>query len=213
MGNTLAISSGAVIVVKLDNDVAMPGTELKGTVYLEVFKDSITADSLDIQFVGEEQTKVTYKQGKDEHSVQDKHVFFSVDCNLFSFTNGTCKKGKYEYPFSLNISKGIPSTFNYIPTFAENYFLVRYFIKSRLHRHGILTFDVKTNREIMMCDSPFDIIKTPIYMPPNNYDVYFVCCFKQGSMTIGLSANSSDIVENDKLEVIRLLLLLLILLI
>ena len=83
MGNT----SGAVIVVHLDNDIATPGTTMTGTVYLEVFKDSISADYLDVQFNGKEFSKVVYDK-KHNYSKYDEHTFFNVSCKLFTFPNG-----------------------------------------------------------------------------------------------------------------------------
>jgi len=79
--------SGAVIVVHLDNDIAIPGTTMTGTVYLEVFKDSISADYLDVQFNGKEFSKVVY-DANNNYSKYDEYTFFNVSCNLFTFPNG-----------------------------------------------------------------------------------------------------------------------------
>ena len=134
MGNTSAISKGAVIIVHLDNDnIATPGSSLTGTVYLEVFKESISADFLDIQFNGKEFSKATVKQGKNHYAYYDEHVFFNVSCKLFDFPNGNVMKGKYEYPFSFNIPEGLPAR-NGAKDYSSNWFLIRYYFEARLHR-------------------------------------------------------------------------------
>ena len=60
---------------------------MTGTVYLEVFKDSISADYLDVQFNGKEFSKVVY-DANNNYSKYDEYTFFNVSCNLFTFPNG-----------------------------------------------------------------------------------------------------------------------------
>ena len=52
-----------------------------------------------------------------------------------------------------------------------------------------------------MCDAPRESIKTPCYQAPETFDIYYWCCSKTGTMTLGLSTETSDIGMNDKLDV------------
>ena len=52
-----------------------------------------------------------------------------------------------------------------------------------------------------MCDAPRESIKTPYFQAPETFDLYYWCCTKTGTMTLGLSTETSDIAINDKLVV------------
>jgi len=113
---------------------------------------------------------------------------------------GKVMKGKYEYPFSFTIPDGLPARYGEKNS-SRNWFLIRYYLEARLHRHGVLTFDVTNQSEILMCEQPRQLIKSPYYQPPVTSDVYYWCCCKQGTMTAGVSIDTCDIIKNDKLEV------------
>jgi len=209
MGNTSSFATGGIIAIELDkNGIVIPGETLNGKVYLEIFKDSISADYLDVIITGKEHTKVSYnksiesdgKSRNETHYAFEEHVFFSKNCNLFQFQNGgKVIKGRYEYPFSITIPFGLPGRQGEIT--GSEYFAIRYYLDVRLHRSGFMTWDIKNNREILMTDPPFDYIKTPAYIEPDTQKVTFLCCFNTGTMTLGARTDTCDILGGDKLHV------------
>ena len=164
MGNTSSFATGGIIAIELDkNGIVIPGETLNGKVYLEVFKDSISADYLDVIITGKEHTKVSYnksiesdgKSRNETHYAFEEHVFFNKHCILFQFQNGgKVNKGRYEYPFSITIPVGLPGRQG--ETSGSEYFAIRYYLDVRLHRSGFMTWDIKNNREILMTDPPFN---------------------------------------------------------
>ena len=86
-------------------------------------------------------------------------------------------------------------------TTGSDYFAIRYFFSAKLERHGILTFDVKNHHEILLCDSPFDYMKTPTFHRPITTPITSCFCFSSGSMTLGVNTDTCDILVDDKLVI------------
>ena len=75
--NTSFVSAGAGVAIQIDNNGSVyGGSKLKGKVYLEVQKDSVSVESLNLRFYGEESTKVSYEvkvgSGDNEHTETSK---------------------------------------------------------------------------------------------------------------------------------------------
>jgi hypothetical protein len=189
MGNG---QSGAQVSVQLNQDGGLicGGSKLSGTVYLNVEKDSITADSLNVKFYGHEATQVQYQEsyvGSDGKSnrrtvtVRELHQLVCVDYVLCkNYTNSVVLKGRYEYPFEITLPDFLPGKQG--QKYGGNWFVIEYFLEARLHRSGMLTFDVKNSQEILLSDKPFESIeKTPSFIEPICRPVYFFCCYKTGT--------------------------------
>ena len=199
MFKTSVFSTGASLSVKFDNEINTPGEKLSGKVYLEIFKDSISADDLGVRFHGEERTKITRVEDKKTKHYYDDYTFIDIGSTLYKFRNGVVTKGKYEFAFALTIPLGLPGRSGNLS--GSDYFAIRYFFSVKLERHGILTFDVKNHHEILLCDSPFDYMKTPTFHRPESFPVTSCFCFSAGSMTLGVNTDTCDILVGDKLVI------------
>ena len=192
-------STGASLSVKFDNDISTPGEKLSGKVYLEIFKDSISADYLDVRFHGEEKTKITRTEDKKTKHYYEDFIFIDIGSYLYKFPNGVVTKGKYEFAFALTIPLGLPGRCGNLS--GSDYFAIRYYFRAKLERHGILTFDVKNHHEILLCDSPFDYMKTPTFHRPITTPITSCFCCSSGSMTLGVNTDTCDILVDDKLVI------------
>ena len=202
MGNTI-FSAGAFVAVKIDD----PGTHfggktVKGRVYLDVQKSSVTADSLNIRFYGQERSCVVYYvtvgHGKKRHR-ERRHAhatvkFFEVDYILHSY-GGEVQQGRYEYPFEITLPVGIPGKLG--GSSGDSYFLIDYHIEARLHRQGMLTWDVHNSVEILMLDPPYNRIPTPVFSTPSTVPVHSFCCIRSGTMTLAIKLDSNNVVGSE----------------
>jgi hypothetical protein len=209
MGNN---QSGAQVSVQLNQDGGLicGGSKLSGTVYLNVEKDSVKADSLNVKFYGHEATQVQYQEsysgseGKAETrtvTVQEQHQLVCVDyvlCN--NYANCEVLKGRYEYPFEITLPDFLPGKQG--QKYGGNWFVIEYLLEARLHRSGLLTFDVKNSQEILLSDKPYEIIeKTPSFIEPICRPVYFFCCYKTGTMTLLANVDTTTVFMKDILRI------------
>ncbi len=207
MGN----SSGAFLAVQLHpNQIISGGHTVRGCVYLTIDKDNVTADSLNVLLVGRERTCVTYtvSSGSGEHQRTERreatqeHCFLSMDCVLAIFPGGTVPRGRYEFPFEMALPPGLPGKFDALDVRdSDEYFRVQYFLEARLHRRGVLMWDVKNDIELFVVDPPHPLIITPSFVEPRTMPVFFCCCMKRGSMTLMGSVDSVNVNAGGQVQV------------
>jgi hypothetical protein len=203
MGNSI----GANLSVQLnqDNEVCS-GSTLSGTIYLDIEKDSVAADSLNIKFYGQERSQVVVSNGQAVATYTDKHRFISLDYVLHNF-NGEVNRGRYEYPFEIILPVGLPgkqgikSPQTLFSTKDQNWFVIEYFLEARLHRNGMLEWDAKNNQEILLSDPPYYNTKIPSFIEPISLPVFFGCCYKTGTMTLLANVDSKNVFINDTFQV------------
>jgi hypothetical protein len=102
MGNQNFMSTGARIFIQLDNttnsnssveqrnqsNTINDGSIIRGKVYLEVLKDSITADILNIRFYGQEITRVEYQETITTSTSTSRNIDeFAIDSSHSSVNN------------------------------------------------------------------------------------------------------------------------------
>jgi hypothetical protein len=209
MGNTSVLSTGAAIAVQFDNPIGQVygGTVLSGKVFLSVHKRSISADTLNVKFFGQEYTHVTYTEtvsDGDNNSRSETRTatqsapIISMDYVLVTF-GGSVRKGNYEYPFQITLPPGLPGKQG--ERIGSDYFLIEYFLEARLHRLGMLTWDVKNKTEIFLADPPYVNLPTPSFAIPQTVPVYFCCCINTGTMTLSSNVNNTNICMEEILRI------------
>ena len=175
MGNT----TGAFVVVQLnDAGTHCGGSTVRGRVYLDVQKSSVSADSLNIRFYGREHSRIEYSEtegsGDDSRTVSKTahatNYFYDVDYQLCSYLDNTVQNGRYEYPFEIKLPLNIPGKQSFSQFLAS--IDVTYHVEARLHRHGMLTWDVKNSMEVLMLDPPYKRIPTPGFSPPSTLPIH-----------------------------------------
>lgn len=204
MGNQSSIfSSGAALTVEFDkgDKAYSSGGAVSGKVYLSVEKDSVTADSLDILFTGNESSKVGYDvqvrdiDGKGSHR-ERRHAyesvcFLSLSFPLTTYAGGHVGRGRYCYPFSFQLPPCLPGRREIFVH--DHYFKLHYFMEVRLHRTGFMTWDVKNKREVLIVDQPAPAYVTPMYTEPTRTPIKFFCCFDSGSITMGAKLDNTHL--------------------
>mmetsp|Transcript_7169 Transcript_7169/g.9925 ORF Transcript_7169/g.9925 Transcript_7169/m.9925 type:complete len:501 (+) Transcript_7169:41-1543(+) len=202
MGNSI---SGAFLGISIDESSGRlyGGSKLRGKIYLDVQSPSITADSLNITFYGREHTTVEYTVHEEDNKTRTEYAHASAHiCNiefiLFQF-GGSVNKGRYEFPFEFTIPPGIPGKQgSYI---SGSSYTIDYHLEAKVHRHGMLTWDTKNSVEIFLTDAPYNRIPTPVFITPNTSTIYFLCCIKSGTMTLGAKLDSNNICHNESVRV------------
>jgi hypothetical protein len=82
---------------------------------------------------------------------------------LYRF-NGQVNKGRYEYPFEITLPVCLLGKQGFKqPSFRDgflqrqqpDFFVIEYFLEARLHRYGMMKWDVKNAQEILLSDPPY----------------------------------------------------------
>ena len=194
MGN----ATGAFVAVQID----APGTHyggktVRGKVYLDVQKSSVSADSLNIRFYGQEHSRVV--RGK-KRAFASK-LFYDVDYQLCSYDENAVQNGRYEYPFEIKLPLNLPGKQRCSHFNRNSFHAIDYHVEARLHRHGMLTWDVKNSMEVLMLDPPYDRIPTPVFSPPSTVPIHKYCCIPSGTMALAVKLDSNNIVESEAFRV------------
>jgi hypothetical protein len=208
MGNSAVIASAYIGIEIENNGNVSAGSKLKGKVLLDVQK-ATSADYLMFRFYGQEKTKVTYSvtiqdgEGKSHTERRTAHEvvnIFSSEVILHSYTGGNVPQGRFEFPFEVAIPAGLPGYQGYNAN-SQDYFGVEYHCEAKLHRPGMLAWDVKNSCQILLNDEPYEAFPTPLFLEPTTSNVYLMCCIPRGTMTIGAKVNSTNVCANEKLRV------------
>jgi len=207
MGNTV-LSTGAFVAVQIDDPGShYGGSTLKGRIFLDVQKSSVSADSLNIRFYGCEHSCVVYyvtrgsgkNRRRERKTAHAYEYFYNVDYPLSFYDDNVVLKGRYEYPFEIKLPLNIPGKQK--SESGGSYLDINYHIEARLHRHGMLTWDVKNSMEVLMLDPPYNRIPTPVFPYPSTVPVHSWCCFRSGFMSLAIKLDSNNIVESEAFRV------------
>jgi hypothetical protein len=205
MGNSI----GANISVQLNQDQAIyGGSKLTGTIYLNVDKEYISADSLNVKFYGREVCQVEIRDGENGvigETAQSELI--CLDFVLHRF-NGRALKGRFEFPFEFVLPAGLPGKQGVRGrklmswgAYDGNWLLVEYFLEARLHRNGFMVSDIKNSREILLSDPPYYSTKIPSFMEPISLPVFFCKCYKTGTMTLLANVDTINVFVNEMLQI------------
>ena len=198
--NTSVFSSGAVVSISLKGGSNVCGGDvLEGTVYCEVFKDKMDCDNVTIELIGQEKTCVRYESGSGKH----RHTHYahqSVDIIKANYFLHNCNdkyiyKGRYEFPFSIKLSNSLPPTFYYGDD--GHHAKIAYTLEARLHRNGVLSWDVRNSVGLTMYTNNTPLPINPVCIEPVTTKVLYWCCIDKGNMVLGTKVNSATIRENE----------------
>ena len=147
MGNV-----GAKVVVRLSSPSHYAGSLMEGRVYLGVEKERVDCTQLRIKFQGEEYVEIsrlivtmsgappaTYPMSTINLH-QETSVFFKYDEQIANFSERIVRRGRYEFPFSIQVPSNLPSSFEI--SLHAGKCLLRYTLEVRLDRLGCTSSDV-----------------------------------------------------------------------
>eukprot|EP01031_Cornospumella_fuschlensis_P030727 gene30727-37127_t len=202
MGNangTGMLQVGAMIGVELVNSgPQVGGGQLQGKVYLQVDKEKVSALSLVLRFIGLEKVCVTYTEesgsGDDRttttHSAYANHDIVRIEATLAQFPSGEVTKGRYEFPFVLNVPPNLPGTQG--QAVGSDYFVIQYTIGAELIRPAsMLNAKVANGTEIFIMDPPAIGPPVPSTVSPHIVPVSFCCCYSTGQMQLTANVDST----------------------
>jgi len=191
MGNQTSIVdmfSGASVNISLDDScgVCFGGSLLRGNVSLTVNKNSISADSLVVNFFGREQI---VDNGGDSIDLVCTEKNFNIELMLCNF-GGTVVQGRYEFPFELSL----PPIINGKKSFniGSYDYSIDYHLEANLQRNSALAFYVKKSIEVLIADAPYRGIPTPIFLTPKPTPVRFLS-INSGTLTLWANLDSNNV--------------------
>jgi hypothetical protein len=202
MGNSTSSNEANFSFTLNQEDLFNGGSQLHGTLYLNIDKDSISADNLNLKFYGLESTSIEYEVnvGEDTSTRHEKkdYQLICIDCVLFRF-NGQATRGRYAYPFSFNLPVGLPGSQG--SRIIGNCFFIEYFLEAKLHRNGMMVWDCKKTLDIVIKDPPYYSTKIPSALEPISKPVYFCGCFKTGTMTLIANIDSTNVFTDEIFQI------------
>lgn len=216
MGN-----SGSALGIQLDQTEVYSGGTISGKVFLQVTKET-SADTLQIMFEGKEHSHVVYTKDEDK-DYQDRtyHAYANrtlvqvlglqparspgpdlpayarpppqIDVPLERFPTGSVAPGNYEFPFSVTLPPGLPTSMyaSSDDIFGGGDCSISYKLKARLHRPGMMTSDTKATRSINVQSAPLPPSPVPFYGPPEKLPVQMCCCLDRGQIYIATGVDDT----------------------
>lgn len=215
------MGNSAYLVIEIErNGSFCAGSPIRGRLLLDVQK-RISADYLMFRFYGHEKTAVVYtvqvpyevivtvtNNGRYEtrsetryrtecRTAHDSANLYSSEVILHRFDGGTVAQGRYAFPFEFTIPSGLPGSQSY--SSGGDQFSISYHCQAKLHRPGMLTWNVKNSCEVLLNDEPYISIPTPMFLGPITTKVTFMKVISRGTITFGGKVNSSNVCANESL--------------
>mmetsp|Transcript_9898 Transcript_9898/g.13549 ORF Transcript_9898/g.13549 Transcript_9898/m.13549 type:complete len:433 (-) Transcript_9898:956-2254(-) len=126
------------------------------------------------------------------------YSIYNVEFILCNF-GGSVVQGRYEFPFEFTLPPGIPGKQG--TTIGSSYYIVDYHLEARLSRREVRTCDVQNSIEVLMTDAPYNRFPTPVFLTPSSAPVYFLCCIRSGTMTLGAKIDSNNVCSNESVRI------------
>eukprot|EP01031_Cornospumella_fuschlensis_P038507 gene38507-46808_t len=197
-GATGMLQVGAMIGVEVANNEPLTGgSQLQGKVYLQVEKEKVSALCLVVRFIGQEKVCVTDTQesgSTDDTTTETTYAsatseIVKIEVILAQFPSGEVTRGRYEFPFVLDIPFNLPGTQGKVAL--SDYFAVQYTLGAELVRPaGMLNFKVANSTEVFIEDLPAIGPPVPSALPPYIIPVSS-CCFSQGHMQLTANVDNT----------------------
>jgi hypothetical protein len=167
MGN--AVGTLGVVV---NEQTAMAGGVVSGVIYCQI-SEEIDAQYLMVTVSGSEKALVVWKEthgtGDNRRTVTKRRRYtrslLHIDVGLadFSANGGKLAPGRYEFPFTLMLPLGLPSSM-YCRGIHGSHCSVKYDISARLGRPGYFTSDFRSSRQILVSAAPPPPMPTPVFV-------------------------------------------------
>lgn len=195
MGN-----AAATLAISLDQEAAYSGGSLSGRAYLYV-KEEIKCTALQLEVFGAEfshvhwTTQETHGSGENRKTVTKHHHAYArrhllrVVVTLASFPNGSLPPGSYEFPFSLVLPSGLPSSM--YAAGGGGSCKISYSVKARLYRREWHKFDIRAKRPLLVSAAPFPPEPVPYFASPHTVPINTFCCIPNGTITLGAVADDT----------------------
>eukprot|EP01031_Cornospumella_fuschlensis_P025798 gene25798-31154_t len=204
MGNASGAKAeaGVLIGIELANggQPVMVGGLLQGKVYLQVHKESVTAQSLALRLNGDEKTCVVSTGGKDDSKTYHHgcSVIIRFEAIIAQFPTGELAQGHYEFPFILTIPPGLPGTQG---KFMEerDCFSVQYRVEVELTRQPVRNVRAPNPRnsvEVFLCH-PTAGPPVPSTVPPLVAPMMFCCCIAKGTAQLTAHVDNTSVVMGE----------------
>ncbi len=195
------------VVINEQNCTA--GGQVSGTVYVMV-NSEIEAEYLILSVSGEEYALVCWREtrgsGDNRKTVtrrrRYKRSLVQLETSLADFSTAGAKlaPGRYEFPFTLTLPYGLPSSMGSRGPHGSKC-RISYAISARLGRPGYFTSDFRTARQFIVSAAPPPPMPTRVFVQPDTQQVNFCCCFNRGSMSLATTVDDTSIGRGETLGV------------
>ena len=200
MGN-----AAGTLGISLSEEVVTAGDPISGTVYCQIAEE-IDAECLVITIFGTEYSKVvwheTHGSGDNRKRVRRHRThtrpLLHIDVPLATFPTRKLVPGRYEFPFSLVLPTGLPSS---MYCRSEGNCKILYGIKAKLTRPGTFSWSIKTSRPLVVSAMRLPPQPVPVFVEPDTQKVKFCCCINRGSMTLGTTLDDAAIGRGETMGV------------
>eukprot|EP00523_Entomoneis_sp_CCMP467_P018279 CAMPEP_0168819566 /NCGR_PEP_ID=MMETSP0726-20121227/8368_1 /TAXON_ID=265536 /ORGANISM="Amphiprora sp., Strain CCMP467" /LENGTH=563 /DNA_ID=CAMNT_0008871987 /DNA_START=1 /DNA_END=1692 /DNA_ORIENTATION=- len=183
-------------IIQDDAEPARAGKTLKGFVVADVDDDQVRGASLDLTFRGTESTCVHYTETVESgdslrtvsryaHANRSLiRVKLPVD-DLSFIQGGHIPRGKYQIPFELQLPESLPESMIHYGNTNHEFCQINYFVKVVLKGSGYMwNYNAEEKVQILGRELPLEA-PMPYSAQPVNEEVNFMCCFNQGSVSLG----------------------------
>jgi hypothetical protein len=186
MGN-----SPTTLYTYVHNQDVVAGSPLLGKVYLDVRTSTgVTADTLTIRVTGRVVTEVAYMEATPsmnrssvvEKVARNENLFMDVQLQVTRFENWHLDKGQYEYPFSLVIPEGVPSSLS-ISTGFRDRCMIEYHIEAQL-LHSTGTVLHQHRRALIVTNSIPTSSPVAQYIEGESTPMHLYACAKRGHVRL-----------------------------
>jgi hypothetical protein len=183
-------NSKASLAIQVENTFVVPGTVIKGKIYLDVMADKVDGEALIVRLTGTEFSNVI----RPSPSGSITSTFLDMPFVLSTIPKGYFVSGQYEFPFQFTIPTGV------LPSMQAQTLehrddkgncSVHYRLEARLHRRGLFKWDVRGQIPLQVHATPLPFTICPAYIPPEQKDVHFCFCYPQGQITMGIHMSST----------------------
>lgn len=186
MGGNLSNSFLNIVLTDNVNNRYSAGDRVDGVVYFNS-KDDCQCRTIQLNIVGSE-----YLMFKSRGKKIYRRPIVDITVDLARFEGQKVRKGQYEYPFSIDLPHGLPSSINRIsnPQFDVD---LQYAVEVSMERKApTFTFKsaatLRDSRTIFIRRKPRPLnMVDPIFLPPSSRSLDAAGCFNRGHVTVAMS--------------------------
>lgn len=172
--------------------VHQAGHPLTGKVTVST-KGPMKADTVKLTIVGKEKTAI--RLGGDKRTIEAERPFFTVELPFRDQPHETIRRGKFAFPFSVELPPSLPSTVSYPPSTGRLGLRIQYkmigSVGTKLHAKHYLN----------VASAPVPNERVPAMIQPTCFTLNSLGIFKQGTCTLGVSVEDTHVGRGCTLDV------------
>lgn len=186
------------------------GATVTGRVYLSVTKTNLSARSIQLKLIGQENLVVHHTRQVDERDHHGKttsrqqdyyehstHDVVSLDCPLHIFQEGKLQRGQFEFPFALDLPDALPSSLKKISK-GQSHCEVTYELVAEIYAQPNSIFHKNPrssqNLNIAAITSTTRRHDTSLHIPPEDFAIHACCCCRyMGYITMECKVDATTI--------------------